>query len=129
MTDWVLGIGLKSCVVYRTHGAPICISEVRDIQYCKPGGQGLKKLRCSFGDYIYIQNEVGRKRDVGSGTRPVQTQLFKKKKKNFELLFVKTFLKCPKRSLLISNSTHYIEKSFSQSCLSPVKNIANLFFI
>jgi hypothetical protein len=26
MTDWVLGIGLKSCV-YRTHGATICISE------------------------------------------------------------------------------------------------------
>jgi hypothetical protein len=29
-------------------------------------------------DLIYIQNEVGRKRDVGSGTRPVQTQLLKK---------------------------------------------------
>jgi hypothetical protein len=25
------------------------------------------------------KNEVGRKRDVGSGTRPVQTKLFKKK--------------------------------------------------
>jgi hypothetical protein len=31
---------------------------------------------------IYIQNEVGRKWDVGSGTRPTQKQLKKKKKKN-----------------------------------------------
>ncbi len=36
------------------------------------GGQGLKKLWCSFGDKIYIQKKVGRKRD-GAGTTSAQT--------------------------------------------------------
>jgi hypothetical protein len=45
---WVLT--LKVVLIYRTHGPTICISEVRDIQYCKPGGQGLKILWCSFGN-------------------------------------------------------------------------------
>jgi hypothetical protein len=37
---------------------------------------------------IYIQNEAGRKRDVGSVTRPVQTQLLKKKKKIYIYIYI-----------------------------------------
>jgi hypothetical protein len=44
----------------------------------KPFSINLKNQRKIPPDLIYIQNEVGRKRDVGSGTRPVQTQLLKK---------------------------------------------------
>jgi hypothetical protein len=43
-TNWVLGIGLKSCVRHRAHGATICLSEVRDILYCKPGARVSKNF-------------------------------------------------------------------------------------
>ncbi len=41
----------------------------------------LQKAKSSFGVYIYRQNEVGKKRDVGSGTN-----IIKKQKK--EIIFV-----------------------------------------
>ncbi len=53
----------------------ICIIVVRDIQYCKPGARVLKNFSAPLGTKFTYKNEVGRKRDVGSGTRPVQTQL------------------------------------------------------
>jgi hypothetical protein len=34
--------------------------KVRDTPYCKLGSQGLKKLLCPLGDYIYTLKEIGR---------------------------------------------------------------------
>ncbi len=56
-----LGVGLT---LYKSIGCNVRLSasaKVRDTQYCKLGGQGLKKLLCPLGANIYIQKEVGRK--------------------------------------------------------------------
>jgi hypothetical protein len=56
-----LGIGLTW---YKSIGRNVRLyasAKMWDAQYCKLGGQGLKKLLCPLGDYIYIQKEVERK--------------------------------------------------------------------
>ncbi len=49
------------------HGATICISEVRDIQYCKLGGQGLKNLGAPLATKFTYKMRSGGKGMWGRG--------------------------------------------------------------
>ena len=53
----------------------ICISEVRDIQYCERGARILKNVGAPLVNKFTYKTEVGRKRDVGPA-------LYKQIKKN-----------------------------------------------
>ncbi len=53
--------------VYRTHSATICISEVRNIQYCKPGARVLKNFGAPLATKFTYKMRSGGKGMLGRG--------------------------------------------------------------
>ncbi len=84
MTDWVPGIGFKSCVMCKPIGRTVRLQFMHQrserskrIQYCKLGGRVLKNFGAPLATKFCIQNEVVTKREVG-GRGPAQVRTFKK---------------------------------------------------